>query len=47
MKKYESEIGTFFPSAEPSSVQDLATLRGAAAGTKAAEAFNLLREIDK
>jgi len=47
MKIYESEIGTHPFPRSPSSIRALATLRGAAAGTEAAEAFTLLREIKK
>jgi LmbE family N-acetylglucosaminyl deacetylase len=47
MKLYKDEIGTHPFPRSPSSIRALATLRGAAAGTEAAEAFALLREIDK
>jgi LmbE family N-acetylglucosaminyl deacetylase len=44
MRIYESEIGTYpFPRSE-SAIRALATLRGAASGFKAAEAFMLLKE---
>jgi len=44
MQVYDSELGTHpFPRSE-SSIRALATLRGAAAGCEAAEAFMLLRE---
>jgi LmbE family N-acetylglucosaminyl deacetylase len=45
MKIYESELGEFpFPRSHEA-IQALASLRGAASGFKAAEAFELLREI--
>lgn len=45
MSMYESEIGTFpFPRSEEA-IRSLATVRGAASGFKAAEAFMLLKEI--
>jgi LmbE family N-acetylglucosaminyl deacetylase len=47
MEIYESEMGTHPFPRSPSSIQALATLRGAASGVEAAEAFSLLRETNK
>lgn len=47
MKIYESEIETHPFPRSASSIRSLATLRGTATGTKAAEGFILLREIRK
>jgi hypothetical protein len=45
MKLYSGEMGTFpFPRSEEA-IRALASLRGAASGFKAAEAFILLKEI--
>jgi LmbE family N-acetylglucosaminyl deacetylase len=47
MRIYKSEMGTHPFPRSASSIRSLATLRGAAAGMDAAEAFVLLREINK
>ena len=45
MKMYEGEMGTYpFPRSE-TAIRSLAQWRGATAGTKAAEAFSLVKEI--